>query len=293
MTRIAFLGTGTMGMPIARNLTRAGHELRTWNRSADRARPLADEGVEVFDAPGEAAAGAEVMITMLSDADAVAEVGEQAVGRLGHDALWVQMSTIGIAGLERCAELAEGAGVTLVDAPVLGTREPAEEAKLVILASGPADAKRACDAIFEAIGSRTLWLGEAGAGTRCKIVTNSWIVGVVGVLAETIALAEALDVDPHQFFEAVRGGALDLPYARLKGAAMIERAFDDPAFKLALARKDAELVLEAAARHDLELPIMEAVAERLRRSERDGHGDEDMAATYWATAPEFVRTRRG
>lgn len=293
MTKIAFLGTGTMGMPIARHLMSAGFDLRAWNRSTERARPLAEEGAAVLETPRQAAEGADIVITMLSDADAVAQASEQALGGVGEGAIWVQMSTIGIAGVQRCGQLADQANVTLVDAPVLGTREPAEQAKLVILASGPEQARRACDPIFDAIGSRALWLGEAGAGTRTKVVTNTWVVGVVGVLAETIALAEALDVDPRHFFEAIDGGPLDLPYARLKGEAMIGHAFDDPAFKLALARKDSELILEAAGRHQLELPIMEAVTERLRRAEREGHGEEDMAATYWATAPSFAQSARG
>jgi 3-hydroxyisobutyrate dehydrogenase len=293
MTTIAFLGTGTMGEPMARNLIEAGFTLRAWNRSPDRARPLAEAGAEVLDDPAQAAAGAELVITMLSDADAVLQTAERAFGEAEDDVLWLQMSTIGLNGTERCAELAQGQGVTLVDAPVLGTREPAEQGKLIVLASGPSSARERCQAVFEAVGQRTLWLGEAGSGTRAKVATNSWVVGVVGVLAETIALFEALDVNPERFFEALEGGALDLPYAQLKGAAMIKHSFDDPAFKLALARKDAELILEAAARQGLELPIMEAVTERMRRAEAAGHGDEDMAATYWVSAPQFVRSSNG
>jgi 3-hydroxyisobutyrate dehydrogenase len=293
MTTIAFLGTGTMGEPMARNLIDAGFTVRAWNRSPDRARPLGESGAEVLEDPAEAAAGAQLIITVLSDADAVLETAEAALQDVDGDALWLQMSTIGIDGIQRCAELAEREGVTLVDAPVLGTREPAEQGKLVILASGPAEARERAQPVFEAVGQRTLWLGEAGRGTRAKVATNSWVVGVVGVLAETIALFEALDVDPENFFEALDGGALDLPYARLKGAAMIKHSFDDPAFKLALARKDAELILEAASAQGLELPILEAVTQRLRRAEADGHGEEDMAATYWVSAPEFVRAAAG
>lgn len=293
MTTIAFLGTGTMGMPMARNLAEAGFALRAWNRSPDRARPLSDVGAEVREDPGEAAAGADLMITMLSDADVVLETAEQALAGAEEGLLWLQMSTIGIEGTERCAELAERRGVGLLDAPVLGTREPAEQAKLVILGSGPSGAKERCQPVFDAVGQRTLWLGDAGAGTRGKVATNAWVVGVVGVLAETVALFEALDVDPERFFDAIEGGPLDLPYARLKGAAMMKHSFDDPAFKLALSRKDAELILEAASRHELELPILEAVAERLRRAEADGHGAEDMAATYWVSAPQFVHTSNG
>lgn len=293
MSTIGFLGTGTMGLPMARNLLQAGFELRAWNRSPERARPLASDGATVVEDPREAGAGAEVLVTMLSDADAVLESAEPALSDLAGDGLWIQMSTIGIEGTERCAELAERLGVSFVDAPVLGTREPAEQAKLVVLASGPAETRESCQPVFDALGQRTLWLGEAGGGTRGKVAINSWVVGVVGVLAETITLCEALEVDPHQFFEAIEGGTLDLPYAQLKGAAMMKHSFEDPAFRLTLARKDADLILEAAGRQGLELPIMEAVTQRLRQAEADGHGEEDMAATYWVSAPASVRPGNG
>jgi 3-hydroxyisobutyrate dehydrogenase len=293
MTKIAFLGTGTMGLPMARKLLGAGFELQAWNRSLERAQPLADGGAKLADDPRQAAADADVVITMLSDSDAVLQTAEAALDAVDGGAYWLQMSTIGVEGTQRCIELAERARAQLVDAPVLGTREPAEQGKLVVLASGPREALDVCHPIFDAVGQRTLWLGEAGAGTRAKVVVNSWVVGVVGVLAETIALAETLDVDPERFFDAVKGGALDLPYARLKGSAMIKHSFGDPAFRLALARKDADLILHAAAEEGLELPIMAAVTARLRRAEADGHGDEDMAATYWAHAPAFVEARGG
>lgn len=291
MPKIAFLGTGTMGLPMARNLLKAGHDLRAWNRTAQRAQPLAGEGAEVTQTPAEAARSSDILITMLSDAEAVLESAGDALKGLGDEGLWIQMSTIGLEGTDKCAGLAADAGVTLIDAPVLGTREPAEQRKLVILASGPSEPRETCQSIFESLGHRILWLGDAGQGTRCKVMINSWIVGVVGVLAETITLAEALDVDPHCFFEAVEGGALDLPYAKMKGAEMMERSFENPAFRLSLSRKDSELVLAAAEQARLEVPIMEAVTERLRRAESQGHGDEDMAATYWATAQELASSR--
>jgi 3-hydroxyisobutyrate dehydrogenase len=277
-----------MGLPMARNLASAGFELRAWNRSRDRAAALADEGAAVADDPREAARGAQTLVTMLSDATAVLDTAAAALDALPEGAIWIQMSTIGLEGTEHCAQLAARADTTFVDAPVLGTREPAQQGKLVVLASGPDAARERCQPVFDAVGQRTLWLGPAGSGTRCKVVVNSWIVGVVGALAETITLAQVLDVGPERFFEAIEGGALDLPYARLKGALMIERKFDDPAFRLALARKDADLILAAMSERDLELPIMRAVADRLRRADEDGHGEEDMAATYWATAPELA-----
>jgi 3-hydroxyisobutyrate dehydrogenase len=292
MTEIAFLGTGVMGLPMARNLLTAGFDVHAWNRTADRARPLADDGAEVFEDPSAAAAGCPLMVTMVSDADSVLSVAEAALRAPDPPDVWIQMSTIGLQGAERCAELADDRDVTYVDAPVLGTRAPAQEGKLVILGSGPEAARPAVDPVFEAVGSRVLWLGEAGEGTAAKVVINSWVVGIVGVLAETITLAEGLDLDPQVFFDAVQGGPLDLGYAQLKGTAMMKRVFDDVSFRLALARKDAELVLEAAAKVGLELPVMEGALARLRRAEADGHGEEDMAATYWSSAPDTAEQAR-
>jgi 3-hydroxyisobutyrate dehydrogenase len=291
VTTIAFLGLGTMGMPMARNLVKAGFTLRGWNRTLERAQALAEDGAEIFTDPREAAEGADLVVTMLTDSSAVLDTAGRALDGVPDRVVWAQMSTIGIDGTERCAELADRAAVPFVDAPVLGTRQPAERGELVILASGPEDAISECAPMFDAVGSRTLALGPAGAGTRLKVVVNSWIVGLVAVLAETISLAEALDVDPQRFFDAIEGTALDLPYAHMKGREMIEKDFSDAAFKLSLSRKDADLVLAAAEQSELEVPVMRAVADRLHRAEREGHGDEDMAATYWATAPKRGASR--
>lgn len=288
MTELAFLGTGTMGLAMARNLLKAGFAVRAWNRSTERAQPLSEDGAQVCQDPLSAAEGCTLLVTMLSDADAVLDSAQQALPGLEDGAIWLQMSTVGIEGTQRCAELAAQGAVEFVDAPVLGTRDPAEQGKLVVLASGPDKARDAAQAVFDAVGSRTIWLGEAGSGARVKVVVNGWIVGVVGVLAEVITLAEALDVDPQLFFEAVKGSPLDLPYAQLKGKAMVGQAFDDVSFRLALARKDGDLLLAAAHDAGLELPIMEAVVRRMRSVEGE-HGDEDMAATYWASAPAAQR----
>lgn len=286
MARIAFLGTGTMGLPMARNVLRhtGGTELRAWNRSSEKARPLAEDGAEILDAPADAARGAEIIITMLSDADAVLDVASQALSDLPSSAIWLQMSTIGIEGTDLCQGLARDRGVRFVDAPVLGTREPAVERSLVVLASGEDDALERCRPVFDALG-RTMRIGPAGTGTRCKVAVNSWVLGVTGLIAETLSLARALEIDPQNFFAAVEGGTLDLPYARLKGGMMVDESFDDAAFRLALARKDADLVLAAADQASLDTPVLRAIADRFRRAEEAGHGDEDMAANYLATRP--------
>lgn len=285
---VAVLGTGIMGGPTARNIAAAGLRTRAWNRTRAKAEPLAEEGSEIADTPAAATAGADAVITLLTAADAVREVmtGEDG-GLEGMDegSIWIQMSTIGIAATEEMAGLARETGVTFVDAPVLGTKEPAEEGKLVVLAAGPAEALDSCTAIFKAIGSRTFRLGEPGQATRLKIVLNNWVLSVTVATAETIALAERLGVDPSLFLEAIEGGNLDSAYAQMKGRMMIERSFD-PSFPLGLAAKDARLVLEAVDGEDAEPVLPRAIERRLSEADELGHGDEDMAAVYWAADNE-------
>jgi 3-hydroxyisobutyrate dehydrogenase len=166
----------------------------------------------------------------------------------------------------------------------VGTKQPAEQGKLTVLASGPGESRELCEPIFDAVAQKSVWLGEAGTGTRMKLVINAWLVSLVEGLGETIAFAEAIDIDPGQFLEAISGGPIDNAYAQLKGKMMLERNFE-PAFKLALAAKDAGLVLEAAKRHRLELPMLETIKNRLVQGAGE-HGDQDMAATYLTSAPK-------
>jgi 3-hydroxyisobutyrate dehydrogenase len=280
---VAVLGTGTMGAPMARNILAAGIDVRVWNRTLEKARQV--EGAEVCETPSEAARGADFVLTMLSDGNAV----EETVADLDFgDATWLQMSTIGIAATERLMKVAEDRGVTLVDAPVVGTKQPAEEGKLTVLASGPRDARDRARPVFEAVAARIVELGEAGEGTRLKLVINSWLVILVEALAETIAFSEAIGIDPDRFLETIEGGPLGPAYAQFKGKMMIARRFD-PSFSLALARKDAGLVLEAAERHGFDAALVEVVARKMDDAIAHGHGDEDMAATFCASAPESAR----
>ena len=285
---VAVLGAGgTMGLAMARNLARGGFDVRAWNRTREKAEPLAQDGAQIADSPAEAADGATVILTMLSDAAAVTSTMEGAHGALAagrpQDALWLQMSTIGEAGTERCEELARTAGLPLVDAPVLGTKAPAEQGKLVVLASGDDALRDRVTPIFDVVGQRTLWVGPAGDGTRLKVAVNAWIVTVTEGCAETLALAEGLGLDPQLVLDAVEGGPLDLPYLRMKGAAIMARDFE-PSFRLALAAKDAGLAEASAHRRELDLPLLTTIRERLEEGVREGNGDLDMSATYLTIA---------
>jgi 3-hydroxyisobutyrate dehydrogenase len=285
-TTVAVLGTGIMGAAMARNLLSAGMEVRAWNRSREKAGPLEEEGAEVAENPKDAARGADYILTMLADADVVEEaVRGDVLSALAEDGVWLQMSTVGEGGNERLARLATDSGVAYVDAPVLGTKQPAEQGQLIVLASGPEEVRERSEQIFSAIGSNTVWLGEAGEGSRLKLVINNWIVGLLGVLAETVAFAEAIGVEPAKFLETIEGGPLGLPYAQLKGTMMVEEDFPT-SFSANLARKDAALVLDAAEAHALRMRITESVVARFDEAIQAGHGEEDMAAVYRSTRPD-------
>ena len=283
MARIAVLGTGIMGGPMARNLARAGHAVTVWNRTEEKARAFERDGAHVALSPEAAVAGAEIVLTMLADAQAVEStmLDGGALAAMDDGALWIQTSTVGVAATERLADLAERRGIAFVDAPVLGTKKPAEDGQLVMLASGPEEARTRCDPVFRVISRDQVWLGEAGAGTRLKLVVNSWIVCTIENIAETFALCEALGLDPRRFLEAIGGGAMDMQYAHVKGEAIMKEDFS-ASFPLYLARKDIGLILEAAG--ELELPLVRATSRQFDRALELGHGDEDMSAVYYATA---------
>ena len=139
--------------------------------------------------------------------------------------------------------------------------------------------------MFDAVGARTVELGdEPGAWTRMKLVLNTWLLALIEGLAESIALAERLGVDPRRFLEIIDGGPLGPPYAKMKGTMMIERSYE-PSFSLALAAKDAGLALAAAAAAGLELPALRAIRAQLEKAVEQGHGDADMAAAVEASRP--------
>src|SRR5664279_5231826 len=186
---VALLGVGTMGAGMARNLAAAGFGLRVWNRTPGKAEALQStqsaQGATVMTAGSLASAvdGAGIVITMLWDADSVADVIGEAAPALAPGTLWIQTSTVGVDGTARLADLAAKHGLIFVDAPVLGTRKPAEDGTLVVLASGPEDVHDRCAPVFDAIGSRTVWLGPAGEGSRLKLVANAWVLVVLDGVA--------------------------------------------------------------------------------------------------------------
>jgi 3-hydroxyisobutyrate dehydrogenase len=248
MTTVAVLGTGTMGTPIARNLLHAGYEVRAWNRTPAKAQALVADGAGYAPEPSVAARGVDVLITMLADGAAVEHVmtgPTGALAALSPDAVWIQMSTIGVEWTGRMAELAARRGVAFVDAPVSGSSEPAEKGELVILASGAQPVRSRVAPIFDVLGRQTLWLANVGDGSRLKLALNNWLAVQVEGMAETLALSATLGLDPHLFVGTIAGGPLASTYAVAKGNAMLDADFR-PGFPLRHAAKDATLARDAA-----------------------------------------------
>jgi 3-hydroxyisobutyrate dehydrogenase len=281
-TAVTVLGTGIMGAGMARSLVRAGHDVTVWNRTPDRAAALADDGAHVAADPVAAVANADVVLTILFDLAATTEVMTTALPAMRDGAVWVQSGTVGLDGVAELAELAEQHHVPFVDAPVLGTRQPAEEGKLTVLAGGPAELRDTVAPVFDAIGARTLWVGDdPGAGHRLKLVANSWVLSITAGTAQAVALATDLGLDPRQFLDVIGGGPLDSAYAQLKAAAMLERDFT-PSFPVSGAAKDANLILAAMRAAGTDIRLMEVLLRLFGAADAAGHGGDDMAAVFLA-----------
>ncbi|WP_081998655.1 NAD(P)-dependent oxidoreductase [Sinomonas humi] len=279
---VAVLGTGIMGSGMAKNLIKAGFDVTVWNRHREKAEPLAEAGAKIAGDPKDAVAEADVVLTMLFDTDAVEGVMGEALPAMREDAVWIQSSTVGLPGVARLAERAGYQGIAFVDAPVLGTKQPAEEGKLLVLAGGPEDLRERVQPVFDAIGSKTVWVGELpGDGHKLKLVANSWVLSIVGATAQAIDLMKRFGLDPQLYLDTIAGGVTDCAYAQLKGKAMIAGEFP-PSFPLTGAAKDAQLIAEAMDHVGTRPVIMEALAAQFRDAIDGGHGSEDMASVIAA-----------
>jgi len=275
---VTVLGTGIMGAGMARSLLRAGLDVTVWNRTADKAAPLAANGAHAADDVAAAVSGAEVVVTMLFDLDAVTAVMVDALPAMRPDAVWVQCGTLGLHGAVQLAELAEERGVAFLDAPVLGTRQPAEQGQLIVLAAGPTSVRDKVAPVLDAVGSRTVWVSELpGDGHRLKLVANAWVLTVTAGVAQSVALATDLGLDPALFLDVIAGGPVDCAYAQLKGKAIIDGDFT-PAFTLAGAAKDSALIETAMRACGTDDALIFALRQLFEAAGDAGHGHEDMAA---------------
>jgi 3-hydroxyisobutyrate dehydrogenase len=280
---VAVLGIGAMGHGMAVSTLRAGIPTIVWNRGPAAAEELGGLGAEVAGTAADAARRAGVVVTMVTDTDAVMSIARDQgmLAALAPGAVWAQMSTIGVEGTERVAAMvrAERPDVTLLDVPVSGSREPAEQGQLTIFASGPDQARPRVAALFDALGQRTIWVGEVGAGSRLKLVNNTLVAFAAESVATSVALARRLGPATQTVVDALGGGPLFSPWEAAKLQRIAQGDFSAQ-FSLSLALKDVRLALQAAG--DDRFGVLASVADEWGRVVDQGLGDKDLTVvTRW------------
>ena len=281
--QVAVLGAGIMGTAMARNLIAAGLRTTVWDRSPAVTVPLSEAGALVAASPADAVRDAQVVITMLPTADVVTSVifAGGVTEAFAPGAVWAQMGTIGPAGtsaaVSRLGQLRPD--VTFVDAPVSGSKGPAQTGDLLILASGPPAAAQVLHPVFSAVGRKTVWLGQAGQGSRMKLVVNAYMSILIEGVAEALELASRLGIDDSQLAEAIEGGPLDAPIADAKLHKMEQQDFT-PEFPLEWALKDVDLAIGAAGNG--QLPLLAALSRQWQAAVDAGHGRDNVSAARLA-----------
>jgi 3-hydroxyisobutyrate dehydrogenase len=280
---VAVIGTGIMGSAMTRNLVAAGLNTRVWDHAASATGPLADAGAVVAASAPDAIKDASVVITMLPTADVLESVifnGETA-DAFADGCVWAQMGTIGVEATLRTRDrlAALRPDVMFVDAPVSGSKGPAQQGQLLILASGPTAAADAVRPVFDVLGRKTVWLGEAGKGSQMKLVVNAYMSILIEGVAETMELADRLDIGHQQLAEVIAGGPLDAPIADAKLHKMDQGDFAAE-FPLEWALKDVDLAIGAA--HGDTPPLLAALSSQWHAAVAAGHGRQDISAARLA-----------
>ena len=280
--KVGFIGLGNMGSAIARNLIKAGHDLRVYNRTRSRAEAFASLGARIAETPSEAAADAEVLITMLADDAAVEAVifaSDDAIQALPVGAVHISMSTISVGLSRRLAESHREKQQHYLAAPVFGRPEAAAAAKLFVVAAGPAEQIERCRPLFDAIGQKTFLVGEeAHAANVIKLAGNFLITTVIESLGEAFAFGRKFGVDPHAFLDILTNSLFTAPVYRNYGSMIAADKFEPAGFKLPLGLKDNRLLLAAAEEVAVPMPIASLVHDRFVAALAQGLGEADWAA---------------
>jgi len=287
---VAVLGIGAMGHGMAHSALRAGIPTIVWNRNKAATRDLADAGAEVADTPADAASRAGIVVTMVTDADAVSSIAREQgmLAALRPDAIWAQMSTIGVAATDKLADVVrtERRDVTFLDAPVAGSREPAERGELTIFLSGPQEARPRVTPLFNALAQRTLWVGPAGFGSRLKLVNNTWVAFASEAVVASMAVARRLGLSPETVLTALSGGPLVSPWQEPK-LQRVAKGDYSPEYSLELALKDVRLALQVT--NDDQFVALAGLAEEWQRALSHGFGEEDLTVVSRILEPQVSR----
>jgi len=280
--KVTFIGLGIMGSRMATNLIKAGHEVLVWNRSPEKAEPLKKAGAKVAASIMDAVKEADVFITMLSSPEVVESVALGKEGILRHakkNALWINTSTINPSFAEEMASKAKEAGLRYLDAPVSGSKIPAEKAELIFLVGGNSADLEQAQPLLNAMGKSINYLGDVGAGSKMKLVVNLVLAQSMLAFSEAVALGVASGLDQNKVVNVILGGPVASPFLQMKKDKLESKNFE-PEFPLKWVHKDLHLILQTAYENNVSLPLTSICKEIYGMAKQNGRGDEDIAAIY-------------
>lgn len=279
--RVGFLGMGTMGAPMAKNLKKKGFEVVVWNRSPARAQALEAEGIKVAKTPSALAEQVDAFCTCVADPAALTGVASELFDTARRGQLFIDFSTVSVELVRDLATRFGALGVDFADAPVTGSRSGAEKGTLVIM-TGCSEATLArATPIFQAVGEKVVHCGDVGAGTQVKLAGNALIASMLQSFSEGMLLTKKAGVDPRKFLEVVQASGFRSPYFDFKGKALLERDFTTH-FSIDLMHKDLSLFLDNAAKHRVPTPAGAAMRETYNVARASGLGDKDITAVITA-----------
>ena len=282
MAKYGFLGLGIMGSAMAANLVRAGFEVTVWNRTPDKCDPLVALGARQVGSPREVAAACDITFAMLADPAAAREVffGADGAGEgIGEGRGYVDMSTVDGATAREISAAVTKRGGRFLEAPVSGTKKPAEDGTLIILTGGDRSLYEEAAAALDRMGKKRLYLGEAGQGARMKLVINMIMGGMMAAFCEGLALGQKGGLDGEQILEVLDAGALSNPMFKVKGPMVLKGEFSTN-FPLKHMQKDLRLAVALGDELAQPLPCAAAVNETFKRARAAGHAEEDFSAVF-------------
>lgn len=280
--RVTVLGTGLMGAGMARSLLRAGHRVTVWNRTPERAAPLAEDGALLAGTPAEAVADADVVLVVVFDAASVLQVLDAAGAHAPAGAVWMQCATIGTDGVRAVDARARELGLQLVETQMMGSKAQAEEGRLILIGGGPSELFAQVATVVDAVAQKIVHAGErVGDGTAVKLACNAWVAATTAGTAQSLALVRAQGLDPRLWLDVITGGTTDSPYCHLKGEKILAGDFS-PQFAVDALRKDLALISQSARSNGVSTALLDTLTGLYRQAADEGHGDRDIAAVSCA-----------
>jgi 3-hydroxyisobutyrate dehydrogenase len=272
--KVTILGAGHMGSAMPLRLIDTGHDVTVWNRELDRLTPLAHAGARVADKIAPAVGDRPVVITMVTDGQAVKSIAEQMLPAMPADAVWVQGSTVGAEWADRLRALADDHGRVMLDAPVSGSTGPARDGTLTWLVAGSQDAVDTARPVLDSLGQRVLVIGRQQEASRLKLIVNAWMTAATVAMADALKASDELGVPRAALLEVLIDGPLGMPYALQKAQQMTAQDYT-PGFPVELALKDIRLIQQAQKQTP---PLVRELDRRLTSAASAGHAHDDLAA---------------